>query len=143
MKKRDQTTMNWRRKSGHDDIRFVQGGVATDNWQWRFYQWLSSLHWHKHTTLIHRMRSFSFFFDFHVNERKVSSTAVDCCGHWNIRPCPPPLICTSHAPGIFSAIITEFAGGEVISSVPVITKVGFVMLESLLQVPLHLLVASI
>ena len=29
MKKRDQTTMNWRRKSGHDDIQSVQGGVAT------------------------------------------------------------------------------------------------------------------
>jgi hypothetical protein len=75
-------------------------------------------------------------------ERKVSNTAVDCCGYWTIRPCPPPFICTNHAPGIFSAIIREFAGGEVISSVPVITKVGFVMLESLLQVPLHLPVAS-
>jgi hypothetical protein len=47
-----------------------------------------------------------------------------------IKPCPAPLICTSHVPGIFCAIIKELAAGAEISPVPVMTNVGTDIFES-------------
>ena len=46
-------------------------------------------------------------------------------GHWYISPCPAPGISTSSAPGIAPLMIREFTGGTMISSVPVITSVGW------------------
>jgi hypothetical protein len=73
-----------------------------------------------------------------VTERKVSKIDVNV----EHNTMTSSFYLQSHAPEIFSAIIREFAGSDVISSVPVITNVGFVMVESLLQVPIHLLLAS-
>jgi hypothetical protein len=66
-------------------------------------------------------------------KEKVSNTSTNLSGYWNINSCPPPLIWTSHESGIFSTILTEFARGEVISSVPATTDVGLFMFDSLSQ----------
>jgi hypothetical protein len=49
--------------------------------------------------------------------RNVSNILLlNLSGYWYIKPCPPSLICTSHAPGIFSASIKELAGGVITSN---------------------------
>src|SRR4029079_9465246 len=73
--------------------------------------------------------------------KNVMIILLNVSGYCYISPCPPPLICTNHAPGIFSASGREYGAGTITSSVPSITSVGLFMLDTLSQLPFQLLIA--
>ena len=60
-----------------------------------------------------------------VVDRNVCNILLISSGYWSITAWPAFSICTSHAPGIFPAMIKEFSCGWYwLSSVPVMTNVG-------------------